>query len=255
VQAAEKGYVSYQLEVTNSGGHSSLPTKDNAIDKLAEGLSRLARFDFPASLNEITRSYFQNMAAIDPGPYADDMKVVAQSGHNVLHAMANLSRSTLFNALLRTTCVPTMISGGHAENALPQRANATVNCRILPGETPAEVETTLRRVLADEQIRFHPLQEAITSPASPVVPAVFDTVRKAAAAVWPSVPVLPVMDTGGSDAVWLRKAGIPTHGLSGVFLDEGDIRAHGRDERVPVEAFYRGLEFTYQLMREWGAVR
>jgi len=147
-----------------------------------------------------------------------------------------------------------MLSAGHAENALPQRATATVNCRILPGDTAAGVEKTVRRVLVDDHVQIRALR-AIESSASPVSQLVFDPIRRAAAQLWPSVPIVPVMDTGGSDGSYLRRAGIDTNALSGVFLDEDDIRAHGRDERIPVGAFYRGLEFTHRLLLELGTPR
>jgi acetylornithine deacetylase/succinyl-diaminopimelate desuccinylase-like protein len=253
VQSAEKGYSTLEIEVTNSGGHSSLPPKENAIYQLTAALDRLARFEFPAALNDVTRAWFREMAQVDPGAYAAEMKTIG-SGQLDAQTAAKLSESVLLHALLHTTCVPTMLSAGHAENALPQRATATLNCRILPGDTAAGVEKTVRRVLADEHVQIRALR-AIESSASPVSPLVFDPIRRAAVRVWPSVPVVPVMDTGGSDGSYLRRAGIDTYALSGVFLDEDDIRAHGRDERVPVEAFYRGLEFTHRLLLELGTRR
>ena len=250
VQSAEKGYSTFEIEVTNSGGHSSLPPKENAIYQLTAALNRLARFEFPAALNDVTRAWFREMARVDPGPNAAEMKTIG-SGQLDPQTVAKLSESVLPHALLHTTCVPTMVSAGHAENALPQRATATVNCRILPGDTTVGVENAVRRALADEHLQIRALR-AIESSASPVSPLVFDPIRRAAAQVWPSVQVVPVMDTGGSDGAYLRRAGIDTYALSGVFLDEADIRAHGRDERVPVEAFYRGLEFTHRLLLELG---
>jgi acetylornithine deacetylase/succinyl-diaminopimelate desuccinylase-like protein len=248
VQASEKVFLSLRLEVTNPGGHSSLPLKENAIYRLAGGLSRLAVYDFPARLNEVTRGFFERMAALEPGPQAADMKAAARVPPDAA-AVARLSASAFYNAQLRTTCVVTQIDGGHAENALPQRARATVNCRMLPDEVPAEVEETIRRVLADQQIRVSVLTPAVPGPASPLTPAVMQVVEKVTAELWPGVPVAPVMETGATDGKFLRSAGIPTYGVSGVFIDIDDIRSHGRDERIGVKDYYDGLAYIDRLVR------
>ena len=256
MQAAEKVYLSFRLEVKNPGGHSSLPVPDNAIYRLAGGLVRLSAFRFPARLNEVTRAFFERVAAIEGGEAGADMRrLVAGGADGALagEAAAAADRlsaaSALYNALLRTTCVPTLLEAGHAENALPQTARAVVNCRLLPGEDPAAVERTLERVLADEAIDVTPLGQARPSPPSPLRPDLMAAVERVTAELWPGVPVVPTMATGATDGLYLRNAGIPTYGVSGIFLDVDDVRAHGRDERVGIREFYEGREFLYRLVK------
>jgi acetylornithine deacetylase/succinyl-diaminopimelate desuccinylase-like protein len=246
VQAAEKVFLSFKLEVTNAGGHSSQPKKDNAIYHLADGLSRLAIFDFPVRLFDVTRAYFEKAAPLYDGQLGADMKAVVQNPNDST-AVARLSALPLYNALLRTTCVATMIAGGHAENALPQSATATINCRLLPGDKPDDVENTLKKVLADPQIKVSVLTPAKVSKFVPMNAAVLSAVTAATAKHWPGLPVIPEMSTGASDGVYLNVAGIPTYGVSGIFVDEDDIRAHGRDERVLVKSFYDALDFIYDV--------
>lgn len=257
VQASEKVYVDFQFEVTNPGGHSSRPTRDNAIYHLAEGLTRLANFSFPAKLNEITRSMLEKSAAIEGGPMAEAMKGAAKIPPDKA-AIARLSQDTFYNAILRTTCVATMLSGGHALNALPQTARANVNCRILPGEDPNEIKATLVKVVNDPKVKISFVQEHDADgkvippekvPPSPLRPRLMKAVESAAAGVWGKLPIMPVMDTGASDGRYLRAAGIPTYGISGVFLDIDNRRAHGKDERVRAQDFYDGVEFNYKLMQ------
>ena len=261
VQASEKVYVDFQFEVTNPGGHSSRPTRDNAIYHLAEGLASLANFSFPAELNEITRSMLDKTAAMEGGPLAADMKAAAQTPPDTA-AIARLSQDTFYNAILRTTCVATMLSGGHAPNALPQTARANVNCRILPGEDPNHTKETLVKVVDDPEVKVtfveeHDADGNIIPPAkvppSPLRPDLMNAVETSAAAVWGPLPIMPVMDTGASDGRYLRAAGIPTYGVAGVFLDIDNRRAHGKDERVRVQDFYDGVEFNYKLMRTLAA--
>jgi len=248
VQASEKVYQSFQLEVTNPGGHSSLPTKDNAIYHLAQGLTRLASYEFPVQLNPITRTFFERTAAIEQGPIAADMKAVAGTPPDPA-AVERLSVSPYYHALLRTTCVATRLDAGHADNALPQLARALVNCRMLPGSDPTEVEQTLVHVLADDQIRVTPVGKAQPSPPSPLRPDVMEPIERITREMW-DVPTVPTMVTGATDGLYLRNAGIPTYGVSGLFEDINDVRAHGRDERMGVKAFYEGREFLYRLVRE-----
>ena len=249
LQAAEKVFLSFKLEVTNSGGHSSLPTKDNAIYHLAEGLSRLAQFDFPVHLFDVTRAYFERRAQFVDGQTASDMKNVVGKPNDT-GVLSRLSASPLYNALLRTTCVATMLSGGHAENALPQTATAVVNCRVLPVDKPAEVEATLKRVLADPKINMTVMTAAKTSEFAPLSPKVIAAVTSATTKHWPGLAVLPLMETGATDGVYTRGAGIPTYGVSGMFNDEDDIRAHGRDERILVKSFYDAIDFMYDFVRD-----
>jgi acetylornithine deacetylase/succinyl-diaminopimelate desuccinylase-like protein len=248
VQASEKVYQSFEMLVTNSGGHSSLPRSDNAIHQLATGLTRLAAYAFPVKLNEVTRAFFERTAASESPDVAAAMHAVLRQPTDPA-AIRVLSRLPEYNARLRTTCVATMLDGGHAENALPQRARAVVNCRILPGEPPAEVLATLRRVVADAGVVVTPLGEAQPSPPSPLAPEVLRPIEETTADMWPDVPVIPTMSTGATDGVFLRRAGIAVYGVSGMFEDVEDIRAHGRDERVRQAWFFEGLEFGYRLVK------
>ena len=247
VQASEKVYQSFQLEVTNAGGHSSLPTKDNAIYHLAGGLARLATYDFPVALNPVTRTFFERSAELEQGQVAADMKAVAKTPPDP-DAVARLSQSSYYNALLRTTCVATRLSGGHADNALPQMARALVNCRMLPGSDPKEVEQTLVKVLGDDQITVTPVGQATPSDPSPLRPDVMIPVERITREMW-NVPTVPTMLTGATDGLYLRNAGIPTYGLSGLFEDIDDIRSHGRDERVGVKQFDESREFLYRVVK------
>jgi acetylornithine deacetylase/succinyl-diaminopimelate desuccinylase-like protein len=257
VQASEKVYVDFQFEVKNPGGHSSRPTRDNAIYHLSEGLARLAKFNFPAELNEITRSMLEKSAAIEGGPLAKDMKAAAQPSPDTA-VLVRLSENEFYNAILRTTCVATMLSGGHAPNALPQTARANVNCRILPGEDPNKIKETFIKVVDDPKISVTFVEERDADgnlippelvPPSPLRPELMKAVESAAASTWGPLPIMPVMDTGASDGRYLRMAGIPTYGIAGVFLDLDNRRAHGQDERVRVQDFYDGVEFNYKLMQ------
>lgn len=248
VQASEKVYMDLRLEVRNPGGHSSLPVRENAIYRLSAALSRLAEYEFPARLNEVTRAYFSRAAVAAPDTIAARMRMVGESGDTT--AMRRLSAgSAWFNAVLRTTCVATRLEGGHADNALPQMAAATVNCRLLPDEPPGEVVETIRRVVADTAVRVTVISEAVPSPPSPLTPEVLETVDSITASMWPGAAVVPSMETGATDGLFFRNAGIPVYGVSGVVLDADDIRAHGQDERIRVDAFYRGLDFTTRLVR------
>lgn len=249
VQTSEKVYQSFTLLVTNKGGHSSLPVPDNAISRLADAIGRVSRFRFPVHLNETTRASFARFADLDTGQTAADMRTIARNEHDSA-AAARLSTSPFYNAQLRTTCVPTMLEGGHAPNALPQTAKAVVNCRILPDETPEQTRAELVRVIADDSVRVTPVEDAKTGSASPLSPQVMVPVETVTRRLWPGVPVIPQMETGATDGALLRAAGIPTYGVSGVFLDVDDIRAHGRDERIIVRSFYDGVEYIYQLVRE-----
>ncbi|HEY2459894.1 MAG TPA: M20/M25/M40 family metallo-hydrolase [Candidatus Acidoferrum sp.] len=257
VQASEKVYVDFQLETKNPGGHSSRPTPDNAIYQLSKGLVRLADFKFPVEQNEITRSMLEKSAAIEGGSYAADMAAAAKSPPDPA-ALARLSTNPFYNAILRTTCVATMLSGGHAPNALPQTARANVNCRILPGQDPNKIKQTLERVVADPQIRVTFVEQRDADgnvvlpervPPSPLRPDVMRAVESAAKAQWGALPIMPVMDTGASDGRFLRTAGIPTYGISGVFLDLDNRRAHGQDERLRTTDFDEGTDFNYKLIR------
>jgi acetylornithine deacetylase/succinyl-diaminopimelate desuccinylase-like protein len=248
VQTSEKVSFSYRLEVNNQGGHSSLPSKDNAIYHLAEGLARLARFDFPVQLNETTRAFFERVAALVEPQVGADMRAVASPQPDAA-AAARLSNTVRYNAQLRTTCVATLLEGGHAVNALPQTARASVNCRILPGEPVEEVQKTLVRVLADDQISVTPMGTPVLSPPSPLNPEIMRAVERLTAEFWPGIPVIPTMIAGATDGSYLRNAGIPTYGHSGLGTDVVDVRIHGKDERILVKSFLDGHEYLYRLVK------
>ncbi|HEX7088519.1 MAG TPA: M20/M25/M40 family metallo-hydrolase [Longimicrobiales bacterium] len=246
VQAAEKKYLDFTLEVTNPGGHSSRPREDNAINELALALTRIAVHRFPVRLNEVTRAYLQRSADQAEPELADAMRRLLADETDTM-AIRVLSADDRLNAMLRTTCVATMLSGGHAPNALPQRARANVNCRLLPDEDPAEVQRTLERVAAVPTLRITPVDEAKDSPPSPLTEEVLGAIERVTAELWPGVPVVPTMSTGATDGLYLRNAGIPVYGVSGLFY--GETFAHGMNERIPVEAFYEGQEFLYRLVK------
>jgi acetylornithine deacetylase/succinyl-diaminopimelate desuccinylase-like protein len=245
--ASEKVYVTLRLETHNKGGHSSVPPKENAIYQLADGLSRLSKYRFPVKLNEVTRTYFERLSAIEGGQVGDDMKALA--ARDAADAAERLSNMPGYNARMRTTCVATRLEGGHADNALPQMARALVNCRVLPGEDPEAVKSTLIGVLDDPGITVTWVDQAKPSVASPLSPDVMKPVEAVTAEFWPGVPVMPLMATGASDGLYLRNAGIPTYGISGIFGEMDESRSHGRDERIGVQQFYEGAQFLYTLVR------
>jgi acetylornithine deacetylase/succinyl-diaminopimelate desuccinylase-like protein len=247
VQAAEKVPVTFTLTVTNRGGHSALPRPDNAIYQLANGLVRLAHYTFPAQLNDVTRAYFERKAAVESTTVAAAMRTIVRNPSDPA-ALKILSARPNYNATLRTTCVATRLDAGHANNALPQTATATVSCRLLPNVTVGEVERTLVRVLADSGIHLRGSPRPSAGP-TPVTPEMLATLERVTAQVFgDGVPVIPMMGVGATDAVFLRAVGIPTYGVSGIFGDPNDVRAHGKDERVLVKSFYQAQEFLRRLM-------
>jgi acetylornithine deacetylase/succinyl-diaminopimelate desuccinylase-like protein len=248
VQASEKVYQSFELEVKNKGGHSSRPVKDNAIYHLAAGLMRLAQFDFPVTLNEITRAYFERVSKLESGQTSAAMRAVTRTPPSA-EAIAYLTNIPAYNATMRTTCVATMLSAGHAENALPQIARATVNCRILPTETAEQTRQTLVKVINDSQVTVTPIREPKPSPPSPLATELMKAIERVTAEIWPGLPVVPTMSTGATDSLYLRKAGIPVYGTSGIFHDMDDNRAHGKDERIGVKELYEGQEYLYRLVK------
>ncbi len=248
VQAAEKVYVTFKLEVKSAGGHSSLPPKDNAIYRLAAALGRVSAYEFPAQLNEITRTFFERMAPLQQGTLAVDMAAVARPvpDSGAIRRLSDLS--PLYNAQLRTTCVATQLAGGHAENALPQTASATINCRMLPGTPQDDVQRALTAVVNDSAVALTVISPAVPSPPSPLSREIMDPIERVTKRLW-NIPVIPVMETGATDGLFLRNAGIPVYGVSGVFVDINDVRAHGRDERIGVQDYYDGAEYIYQLVK------
>ncbi len=252
VETGEKNYVDFALEVKSAGGHSSLPIKDNAIYHLAAGLEKLSQYDFPVQLNETTRSFFAQTARLQEPKVAADFTAVAQTPPDPA-AVTRLSQSPYYNALLRTTCVPTLLQGGHAPNALPQTARANVNCRMLPTDSIANVQATLQKVVADNRISVTVANQSGAAPPSPINPAIMHQLETLSSKLYGGIPVVPVMDTGASDGKFLRMAGIPTYGVPGVFEDINDVRAHGRDERIGVKEFYDGVDFYYLFIKSLGS--
>jgi acetylornithine deacetylase/succinyl-diaminopimelate desuccinylase-like protein len=245
VQASEKKYQNYTVEATNPGGHSSQPRDDNAIYDLARALTRIGEHRFAVRLNEVTREYFTRAAAlVDPATGAAMRGIVADAADAA--AVRVLQAEPRYNSMLRTSCVATLLSGGHAPNALPQRARANVNCRILPDESPDDVLAELQRVAGDA-VTVTADDRAVDSPPSPLDPRVLEPIERVTRELWGDVPVLPTMSTGATDGLYLRNAGIPVYGVSGLFY--GETFAHGMNERIPVQAFYEGQEFLYRLVK------
>ncbi len=246
VQASEKKYQDFVIEATNPGGHSSLPRPDNAIYELAEALERIEAHSFPVRLNEVTRTYFQRTADIVPPELGEAMRRIISDPSDA-EATAVLSAVPEYNSRLRTTCVATLLEGGHAPNALPQRARANVNCRILPDDSPEEIQRALEGAIDNPRVSVTPDGQATDSPPSPLTPEVLGAIERTTEEMWPGVPVIPTMSTGATDGLFLRNAGIPVYGVSGLFY--GDSYAHGMNERIPAQAFYEGQEFLYRLVK------
>jgi acetylornithine deacetylase/succinyl-diaminopimelate desuccinylase-like protein len=251
VQTSEKVALTYQLDVKNKGGHSAVPVKDNAIYHLAEGLVRLSKFSFPFQLNETTRAYFERIAQFEGEQTAADIRaMLSDKPDPAAMSFVRLAANPFYNAELRTTCVATMLSGGQAINALPQLASAKVNCRIMPGEPVDEVRATLERVLADDQITVTQLDQPVLSAPSALNEEVIGSIEKLSQQFWPGAVVLPTMSAGATDGSFLRNAGIPTYGQSGMASDINDGgRIHGNDERVLVKSFYEGQDYLYRLVK------
>ena len=248
VQGAEKVYQSFDFAARNPGGHSSLPVKKNAIYELSQALLAVREVEFPVMLNEVTEEFFDRSAELIGGEIGEAMRRVAADPDDA-GALAVLSRQPAYNARLRTTCVATQIEGGHAENALPQLARANVNCRLLPDHDPADVAKALQALVDPFGVTVAPKAEARPSPPSPLTDEVLGAITRITEEMWPGVPVLPTMSTGATDGLYLRNAGIPVYGVSGIFGDMGDIRAHGRDERIRIDHFHEGQEFLYRLVK------
>jgi acetylornithine deacetylase/succinyl-diaminopimelate desuccinylase-like protein len=259
LEATEKLYADYQLTATNPGGHSSLPRPDNAIYELATALGRLEKHPFPFELNPVTRVWLEHMAAVEPAARARDIKAVLHSPASAA-AVARLSQDARYNSTLRTTCVATRLEGGHANNALPQRASAVVNCRILPGHSPEDVRQDLAKIFADPKLRLQWIDTATDQPQDsapatkamappPPRPELLAALQKVAGQLWPGVPIVPEMETGASDSFYTMAAGIPSYGFSGTAIDRDDVRFHGRDERLRVSAYDEGVVFYYRFLR------
>jgi acetylornithine deacetylase/succinyl-diaminopimelate desuccinylase-like protein len=248
VQTAEKLAQSFWLETRNAGGHSSQPRKDNAIYELVDGLARLEKFEFPVELNDTTRAYFEKIATVETGQLASDMKSLVSPKPDPA-AIARLSEKPPYNAQIRTTCVTTRLEGGHADNALPQLARAMVNCRIVPGQTVAEIQKTIERVLADPKIAISVIARDSGSEPSVINKELGGAIEKLTQKFWPGVSAMPTMTAGATDGRFLRAAGIPTFGHSGLAADIFDVRAHGKDERVSIKAMFEGEQYLYELVK------
>ena len=248
IQTTEKMFQSFWLEVRNSGGHSSQPRADNAIYELSAGLGRLEKFQFPVELNETTRAYFTKLSTIETGQLATDMKSVVAAKPDAA-AITRLSALPPYNAQLRTTCVPTRLEGGHADNALPQLARAMINCRAMPGTKVEDLQKTIERTLANPKIVVTAVASDPRSDPSPLDKRLVAAAEQLTAKYWPGIPVLPIMSPGATDGGYLRNAGIPTYGHSGLASDMFDVRAHGKDERVSVKAFFDEQEYLYELVK------
>ena len=245
---AEKTYADFRFEVRNKGGHSSRPVPDNAIYHLAGALTRLSNYSFPMQLNDVTKAYFTQMTKIEKGQLATDMAEVAGGSQEAMKRVA--ANSPTMNSMMRTTCVATELEGGHAPNALPQLAAANVNCRIFPDDSAEYVLATLKKVVADDQVAVTIKINEGKAPPSPMKPEIMKAFSQITDTMWPGVITLPSMSTGASDGRYLREAGIPTYGVQGFFMDQTDVRAHGRDERMLVESFYEGQTFLYELVKK-----
>jgi len=249
VQTSEKIYASFHLDARNPGGHSSLPRRDNAIYALAGALQRLQAYEFPIQLNETTTAFFERWQALAAKKVQPIVAAIA-AGRLDAPEIAELPDDAFLNALARTTCVATMLEGGHAENALPQTARATVNCRIVPTSSSAETQRTLEQVVADPQIAITPVAAATPSPPSPLDPELFAAVESLSGEFWPGIPVIPDMSTGATDGLFVRNAGIPVYGVAAVAEDPREDRAHGQDERMRSRSFDDALEFLHRLLTE-----
>jgi acetylornithine deacetylase/succinyl-diaminopimelate desuccinylase-like protein len=250
VQAGEKIHQVFTLTVTNPGGHSSRPVPENAIYRLSAGLERLSQHQFPIEINPVVRTFFERMAPIAGGDVGRAMTAVARNPNDA-DAAAELALDPSFNAIMRTTCVATQVDAGHAPNALPQRAVATLSCRVLQGYTPEQVQAELRRALGDEQIQVDIVRRRDGSSPPRLTRQIMAPVERVAARMWPGVPIIPLMTPGATDGRFLNNAGIPTYGMSGMFSAPGETNAHGLNEKIRVQSLYEGREFLEGIVREY----
>ncbi len=249
IQAGEKIYQDYKLEITNPGGHSSRPTKDNAIVRLSQALTKIGAYEFPVKMSSVTRGYFAALSTLTQGPLAADMKAM-DSDTPPAAAVASVGKDPLWNSMMRTTCVPTMVNAGHAQNALPQRATANVNCRILPGQTVEATQQKLIELAADKDVAITlDAKPTPQSPAPPISGAQTEPARAIAAKIWPGVPLVPTLSTGATDGIYTNAAGIPTYGMSGMPRDPDGNGIHGLNERIRVKTLYDGREFLHEVVK------
>jgi len=249
LMASEKVFQTYTFEVTNPGGHSARPRKDNAIYDLSKGLVNLGNFAFPVQLNEVTKAYLEKMSHFETGQLSADLLAISKNADDK-DVLLRMSDKPYYDNLLRTTCVATMLTAGHATNALPQRAKATVNCRILPGASVDEVLQTLQKVIANDNIKITPDHEPVKSPPSPLTPKIVNVVSSVAGEIFPGLPVVPTMIVATTDGRFLNNAGIPTYGITGMFKDANGGFIHGLNERLPVNSLFEGQEFLYRVTKK-----
>jgi acetylornithine deacetylase/succinyl-diaminopimelate desuccinylase-like protein len=254
VQGAEKTYATFRLTARNPGGHSSRPRADNAIYDLADALVRIKAHRFPAMANPLTRSYFAALGKVLPGVEGEAARRFAADPTDA-SAIEVLRAAPAHVGTIGTTCVATMLDAGHAENALPQRASATVNCRIFPGVSVESVKATLTEVVANKDIAVEVTGDPTPSPVSEPRPDVMGAIAKSVHARYPGLPITPYQESGGTDGVIYRGAGIPTYASSGIFFKDSDIFFHGLNERVPVKSFYEGVEHIHDLAVTLGGVK
>ena len=247
VQVAEKYVMNVRLEVRNKGGHSSVPLPDNAIYHLADALSKISHFDFPLKSNEVTRAYFTQMAKTEEGPEVENLRQIGEGSEAAMRSVA--AKYPRWNSMLRTTCVATMLEGGHASNALPQLAAATINCRVMPDDSPEYVLNTLKTVVGDDEVSVKTARLSAAVPGSPLRPDLMKEITRVTDTLWPGVIVIPSMSTGATDGKALRAAGVETYGVSGLFGERGDSRSHGKDERMMASSFYQAQVFLYDLVK------
>jgi acetylornithine deacetylase/succinyl-diaminopimelate desuccinylase-like protein len=248
MQTSEKVYVSFTLEATDPGGHSSLPRADSPISRLSRTLVDLQDFRFPIDLNETSRAFFRLWAPMAPHEERPVIESILQDPEDP-QLSARLTEHPYLNALARTTCVATELKGGHAENALPQTARATVNCRVLPQSSAEETQNVLTALAAKNGVTVAQIAPALASPPSPLEPSIVDPVEEVANGMWPGIVVIPEMSTGATDGLFVRNAGIPVYGVSAIAEDPDDVRAHGRDERIRARSYYDALEYWYRLVK------
>jgi acetylornithine deacetylase/succinyl-diaminopimelate desuccinylase-like protein len=249
IQAGEKVYQDYTLEITNPGGHSSRPSKDNAIVRLSKVLARIGDYDFPIAINDSVRKNFEGSAKLETPEVAAALTAVLKDPNDAA-ALEIVTKDRQRNSMMRTTCVPTMVAAGHAQNALPQRATANVNCRILPGNDPREVLKDLERIGGDSGVKIKLYAEpSPTAVAPPLDEKVLGPARKVAAKLWPGVPIIPTMSTGATDSRFTSAAGTPSYGLSGLFFDPDGGGTHGLNERIRIKSLYDGRTFLYEVVK------
>ena len=252
LQASEKVSATYRLEAKYPGGHSAVPGRETSIYLLADALARISKYAFPVKLTQATRAYFEKMAALESGQDAEDMRTIARDPMDT-SAASRLSTRPSYNAQLRTTCVATRLEAGQALNAVPQTALAIVNCRVLPGESVGEVQQRLAEIIGNDKVGVTPIGPPTLSPPSPLRPDLVRAIERLTPEFWPGAAIVPSMSAGMTDSRFLRSAGIPAYGHSGLAGEPNENRAHGIDERLSVKSFYDGLEYLYKLVKTLAA--